>query len=288
MDLINSLDGIISAISNFLYSPWVPLFLVVGGFYLTFRTGFVQFKLFKESIRVVKEKPKNEKGISSFGALMMSTASRVGTGNIIGVSTSICLGGVGSIFWMWAIAIIGGASAFVESTLAQIYKKKNPDGTSYGGPAYYMESALKQPWLGMVFAVIIILTYAVGYNALASFNLQSTFAGFSFYDPESTPLLIGVILTVLFAFSIMCSETGKGFQPVGSLDGRYLHCRILDYYHHEYWSLPCHDCQCVCRCIQLQGYFRWIQRILPHVRNQAWLVLQRGWYGFCSQCRRYC
>ena len=203
MDLINSLDGIISAISNFLYSPWVPLCLVVGGFYLTFRTGFVQFKLFKESIRVVKEKPKDEKGISSFGALMMSTASRVGTGNIIGVSTSICLGGVGSIFWMWAIAIIGGASAFVESTLAQIYKKKNPDGTSYGGPAYYMESALKQPWLGMVFAVIIILTYAVGYNALASFNLQSTFAGFSFYDPESTPLLIGVILTVLFAFSIM-------------------------------------------------------------------------------------
>ena len=133
---------------------------------------------------------------------MVSTASRVGTGNIIGVSTSICLGGVGSIFWMWAIALIGGASAFVESTLAQIYKRRNPDGTSYGGPSYYMEAALGRRWLGVIFSVIILLTYAVGYNALASFNLQSTFAGFSFYHAETTPFIIGVILTVLFALSI--------------------------------------------------------------------------------------
>lgn len=134
---------------------------------------------------------------------MVSTASRVGTGNIIGVSTSICLGGVGSIFWMWAIALIGGASAFVESTLAQIYKRRNPDGTSYGGPSYYMEAALGRRWLGVIFSVIILLTYAVGYNALASFNLQSTFAGFSFYHAETTPFIIGIILTVLFALSIM-------------------------------------------------------------------------------------
>lgn len=134
---------------------------------------------------------------------MVSTASRVGTGNIIGVSTSICLGGVGSIFWMWAIALIGGASAFVESTLAQIYKRRNPDGTSYGGPSYYMEAALGKRWLGVIFSVIILLTYAVGYNALASFNLQSTFAGFSFYHAETTPLIIGIILAVLFALSIM-------------------------------------------------------------------------------------
>lgn len=134
---------------------------------------------------------------------MISTASRVGTGNIVGVSTAICLGGVGAVFWMWFIAIFGGASAYVESTLAQIYKRKNPDGSSYGGPSYYMETALKQRWLGVVFSVLIILTYALGYNALASYNLQSTFAGFSFYDAATTPAIIGVILGILFLICVM-------------------------------------------------------------------------------------
>ena len=99
-------------------------------------------------------------------------------------------------------AILGGASAFVESTLAQIYKRKNKDGSSYGGPSYYMETALRQRWLGVVFAIIIILTYAVGYNMLASYNLQSAFAGFSFYGDHS-PFLIGLILAVLFAACVL-------------------------------------------------------------------------------------
>lgn len=197
------IHSFISSFSGFLYNPWVPLFLVIGGFYLAFRTKFVQFRLFKESIKVVTEKPKGENSISSFGALMVSTASRVGTGNIIGVSTAICMGGVGAVFWMWAIAIIGGASAFVESTLAQIYKRKNPDGSSYGGPSYYMETALKQRWLGIIFAILVILTYAVGYNALASYNLQSTFAEFSFYNAKITPIVIGAVLAVLFALCVL-------------------------------------------------------------------------------------
>ena len=141
------LNNLIGAVSGFLYDPWVPLFLVVAGVVLTLWTGFPQIRMLKESFRVIMEKPKNADGMSSFGALMISTASRVGTGNIIGVSTAICLGGVGAVFWMWFIAIFGGASAYVESTLAQIYKRRNPDGSSYGGPSYYMESALKQRWL---------------------------------------------------------------------------------------------------------------------------------------------
>lgn len=203
MQILDSIHKFINSFSGFLYNPWVPLFLVIGGFYLAFRTKFVQFRLFKESIKVVTEKPKGENSISSFGALMVSTASRVGTGNIVGVSTAICMGGVGAVFWMWLIAIIGGASAFVESTLAQIYKRKNPDGSSYGGPSYYMETALKQRWLGIIFAILVILTYAVGYNALASYNLQSTFAEFSFYDQEVTPIVIGVILAILFAICVL-------------------------------------------------------------------------------------
>ncbi len=125
-------EEIINGISNALYSYILIILLVLGGLIFCFKTKFVQFRLFKEQIKAVTEKPADGKGVSSFQALMVSTASRVGTGNIIGVSTALCLGGFGSVFWMWVIAIIGSASAFVESTLAQIYKKKNADGTYSG------------------------------------------------------------------------------------------------------------------------------------------------------------
>ena len=201
--MVNIINTIVGEVSGVLYQPWcVPLILLLGGIILTIRSKFIQVRLFTECFKVVMERPKTENGISSFGALMMSTASRVGTGNIIGVATAICAGGAGAVFWMWVTAIIGGASAFVESTLAQIYKKKNPDGTSYGGPAFYMQDALKMRWLGVVFSVIIILTYAVGYNMLASYNLQSTFAAFDFYG-EAAPKVIGVILAVLFGIIVI-------------------------------------------------------------------------------------
>ena len=120
-------NKIIGAVSGVLYQPWcVPLILLFGGIYLTVRLGFPQVRLFKDCFKVLADKPETKNGISSFGALMISTASRVGTGNIIGVATAICAGGVGAVFWMWVTAIIGGASAFTESTLAQIYKKRNP------------------------------------------------------------------------------------------------------------------------------------------------------------------
>ena len=200
MDLINN---IINAVSGVLYQPWcVPLILLAGGIILTVGSRFIQVRLFTESFKVIMEKPTTEGGISSFGALMVSTASRVGTGNIIGVATAICAGGAGAVFWMWITAIIGGASAFVESTLAQIYKKKNSDGTSYGGPAYYMRDALGQRWLGVIFSILIIATYAVGYNMLASYNLQDTFTAFGFYN-ETTPVIIGVILAVLFGVIVI-------------------------------------------------------------------------------------
>ena len=202
-DILASIDGVVNAISGFLYDPWVPLFLVVAGLFFTFRTKLIQIRLLPESIRVIMEKPKTEGGTSSLGALLISTASRVGTGNIVGVSTAICLGGPGAVFWMWMTAVLGGASAYVESTLAQIYKRRAPDGSCYGGPSYYMETALRQRWLGVIFAIIIILTYAVGYNALASYNLQSAFSGFGFYNETSTPIFIGAVLAILFAVCVM-------------------------------------------------------------------------------------
>ena len=200
MEFINNL---ILSVVDFLYQPWfVPLILLAGGITLTVRSKFIQARLFTESFKVIMEKPASENGISSFGALMVSTASRVGTGNIIGVATAICAGGAGAVFWMWVTAIIGGASAFVESTLAQIYKKKNDDGTSYGGPAFYMRDALGQRWLGVIFSILIIATYAVGYNMLAAYNLQDTFTAFDFYS-KTTAIVIGVILAVLFGIIVI-------------------------------------------------------------------------------------
>ena len=200
--ILTAIDNVVNAISGFLYDPWVPVFLLAAGLYFTIRTGLIQFRLFGESIRVVMEKPKSKNGVSSFGALMVSTASRVGTGNIVGVSTAICVGGYGAVFWMWVTALLGGASAFIESTLAQIYKKRDKDGSSYGGPSYYIEAGLKQRWLGVIFAVVLICTYAIGYNMLASYNLQSSFSGFSFYG-KSTPIILGAILAVLFAICVL-------------------------------------------------------------------------------------
>ena len=191
----------IGSVNTVFYSYLLIILLVGGGLYFTVRTRGAQFTMIREQLRVVMEKPADGKGVSSFGALMVSTASRVGTGNIIGVSTALCLGGFGSVFWMWVIALIGCGSAFVESTLAQIYKKRGADGC-YGGPAYYIETALRCRPLAIAFSVLLILTYGVGFNMLASYNLQSTFSGYSFYDPAYTPWIIGAVIAVAVGYCL--------------------------------------------------------------------------------------
>ena len=197
------LNKIVGYINDALYSYILIIILVLGGLYFTIRTKAVQFRKIGEQIKSVGEKS-DGKGVSSFQALMVSTASRVGTGNIIGVSTALCMGGFGSVFWMWVIALIGAGSAFVESTLAQIFKKRGPEG-SFGGPAYYIEAAFKKRWLGIVFAVLLMLTYGVGFNMLASYNLQSTFSGFEFYQnhEEAFPWIIGGIIAILVAYCLI-------------------------------------------------------------------------------------
>ena len=176
--------------------------LIAGGLYFTVRTKGAQFRLLGAQIGAVTEKPKDGQGVSAFQALMVSTASRVGTGNIIGVSTALCLGGFGAMFWMWVIALIGGASALVESTLAQIFKRRGEQG-SYGGPAYYIEKGLGCKWLAIVFSVVLIVTYGVGFNMLASYNLQSTFSVYEFYNADYTGWIIGAILAVLVGFCLL-------------------------------------------------------------------------------------
>ena len=135
MNVLNQIDDV-------MYYPVLIIVLAAAGLFFSFRTRFVQLRLFGESCRLIMEKPTGTQKVSSFQALMVSTASRVGTGNIVGVSTAICLGGAGACFWMWLMCIIGASSAFIESTLAQIYKRKDKNGSCYGGPAYYIEHAL--------------------------------------------------------------------------------------------------------------------------------------------------
>ena len=203
---VSNLSSLIENISNFMYSYLLIIMLLAVGLYFTIRTKFVQFRFLGESIRLVTEKSNDKNSVSAFEALMVSTASRVGTGNIVGVANAIAIGGYGAVFWMWVIAIVGGASAFVESTLAQIYKKRDKDGGSYGGPAYYIEVAMGgKCWLGVIFAVALIATYAGGFNMLCSYNLISSLSGYSFYgDPETSlvPLICGALLTVLVGICV--------------------------------------------------------------------------------------
>ena len=195
MDLLLKVNG-------YLYYPILIIILIGAGLYFTVRTGFLQLSMFGESLRVLKEKP-HQGEVSSFQALMVSTASRVGTGNIVGVAQAICLGGYGAVFWMWLIAIIGGASAFVESTLAQIYKRRGEHGNSYGGPSYYIEIALGSRGLGVLFAVFLILTYAVGFNMLASFNMTDSFRVYDFFVEGRTTWVIGGILAIVAGYCIL-------------------------------------------------------------------------------------
>lgn len=192
--------------NDFLYGSFLILALIGTGIYFTIRTRFVQIRLLGQSFKVIAEKKENQESISSFHALMIATASRVGTGNIAGVSTALVLGGPGAVVWMWIMCIIGGASAFIESTLAQVYKR--PDGKVFkGGPAYYIETALKARWLGIIFAILLVLTFAFGFNGLQSYNITSAF---SYYIPDFTdshvPMGIGIFLSVISCYMFFCGS----------------------------------------------------------------------------------
>lgn len=186
------IDVVVNFGNNLLWTYLLIGLLLGLGVYFTIRTRFVQFRLFGEMFRVIFEKKDSSEGISAFQAFTISTASRVGTGNLTGVAIAISLGGPGAIFWMWMVAIIGMATSFIESTLAQVYKVK--DGEQFrGGPAYYMERALKQRGLGIAFAVLLTLCFGFIFNAVQANTISQ-----SFDDAfNMSPVIIGVILMIL-------------------------------------------------------------------------------------------
>ncbi|MBI0576981.1 alanine:cation symporter family protein [Neobacillus cucumis] len=153
-------EKLVTSINGFLWSPVLVIFIVAVGLYFSFRTRFLQIRHVKEMIRLLLSGKSSNEGVSSFQALAMSLSGRIGVGNIAGTATGIAFGGPGSVFWMWVITFIGAASAFVESTLAQIYKEKQ-DGEYRGGPAFYIEKGLGIKWFAVIFAVATLLAMAV-------------------------------------------------------------------------------------------------------------------------------
>ncbi|MGL5659086.1 MAG: alanine/glycine:cation symporter family protein, partial [Cetobacterium sp.] len=167
------------------------IMLLFVGTYFTLKTKFVQIRYFGQMIKILGDSVGHKGGVSSFKAFCISTASRVGTGNLAGVAIAIASGGPGAIFWMWLIAIIGGASSFVESTLAQIYKVK--DGEAFrGGPAYYMEKALNKRWMGVAFSILISITFGLIFN-----SVQSNTISLAFHEAfKLDRTIIGIVLAV--------------------------------------------------------------------------------------------
>ena len=208
-------NDVLTKINDVMYTYILIILLIAVGVYFTIRTKGAQFRLFGDGLKSIMEpteKSKDgEKKVSSFQALMISTASRVGTGNIAGIATAIAAGGPGAVFWMWLMALIGGASAFIESTLAQIYKVK--DGGQYrGGPSYYMERALGKRWMGILFSILLIICFAYGFNGLQAFNMSSALEYYiTDYSNTVWPMVVGVVLAVLFGLVIWGGTHRIGF-----------------------------------------------------------------------------
>lgn len=187
---------------------WIVLPVVVAlGLYFTVRSGVVQFRLIPEMFRTLTDKtPRASDGtpqsVSAFQAFTISAASRVGVGNIAGVGTAIALGGPGAVFWMWLMAFIGGASSFIESSLAQLFKIRDKDGFR-GGPAYYMQRGLKARWLGIWFAVILIICFPFAFSSLQANTISATVSGtIGEGAPAWLPWAVGVVVAALTALVV--------------------------------------------------------------------------------------
>ncbi|MGG1686558.1 alanine/glycine:cation symporter family protein [Pseudalkalibacillus sp. NRS-1564] len=189
------LSGIIDFSNNILWSYVLIAGLLGIGIYFTVASRFVQFRFFGEMFRVLGEKPDykdDSKNISPFKSFCVGAATRIGTGNLAGVAVAITLGGPGAVFWMWIVALLGGATAFIESTLAQVYKVKEKNAFR-GGPAYYIEKGLKARWLGIIFAVLIAITFGLIFNSVQSNTISLAFENaFSI-----NRLVIGLIITAI-------------------------------------------------------------------------------------------
>ncbi len=196
------LNSFVAGANNILWSYVLIAMLIGLGLWFTYKTNFVQILQMKEMFWVIAQSsrvPPPDGHISPFQAFCISTASRVGVGNIAGIAIAIVTGGPGAIFWMWVIATIGAATGFVESTLAQIYKTKKPGGGFMGGPAYYIKNALGSPFFAGVFAVLISITYGLIFNSVQAntmaLSIQESFGVPVAWTGVAVAALTGIIIS---------------------------------------------------------------------------------------------
>ena len=200
-------DFVTNTINNNIWTV-IPWLLIAAGLYFAVRTIVVQVRMLPEMFRAVMERPATQEendaeGISSFKAFTISAASRVGTGNVAGVAVAITTGGPGAVFWMWIVAILGGATAFVEATLAQLWKVRDEDADAYrGGPAYYLTKGLNAPKLASIFAVAITITFGFVYNAIQANSIAESFATSVGNDTFLFKFMVGVVLVIITALII--------------------------------------------------------------------------------------
>ena len=187
---------IITQVSDALWAYVLIAALLGCGLWFTWRTRFVQFRMIGEMVRLLADASvpaeREHKHVSSFQAFAVSVATRVGTGNLAGVATAIAIGGPGAVFWMWIIALIGAATAFVESTLGQLFKQRHAD-SFIGGPAYYIRRGLHSRWLSALFAVLLTITFGLSYNSIQSNTICSAMHEAFGWDP----LWVGVALAAV-------------------------------------------------------------------------------------------
>lgn len=207
-------ERIVSVINDIVWSPLLVVLLIFAGVFFSFKTGFVQvrrFGLLVKSLFAGSGGKKGEKkGISSFEAFCVALSGRVGTGNIVGVATAIALGGPGAVFWMWLIAFFGASTAFMESTLAQIYKFRHKTGFR-GGPASYIERGLKQKWMGILFAALTVLCYGLLLTTVQANGMSAALGNSYGVSPLSSGLILAAILGVVIIGGV------KSISKVASL-----------------------------------------------------------------------
>lgn len=217
MDFVQ--EKYIDPLSNVLYT-YVLIYLLLGaGLYFTYRTGGVQIRYFGKMLRQLgSSRGGAEGGISSFQAFCVGLASRVGTGNIAGVAIALTLGGAGAIFWMWIVAFVGMATAFVEATLAQIFKVKNEDGSFRGGPAYYIQRGLGSKTGGIVFAVLLVFTFGIAFNMVQANTIADVLKNAHTVDTQwSAVVLMLLAAPILFGGVRRISKVAEVVLPIMAL-----------------------------------------------------------------------
>lgn len=214
---------LLTTINDAVWTYFLIGVLICCGLYFTIKTRGVQFRMIGEMVRLLTDSvtgSKEQKHISSFQAFAVSVATRVGTGNLAGVATAIAIGGPGSVFWMWCIALIGSATAFVESTLAQLYKRRSTD-SFIGGPAYYILHGLHSKWMAALFAVLLTLTFGLSYNSIQSNTICSAMNEAFGWNPT----VVGIVITVVALFIVF-----GGIQRIANVSSVVVPVMAIGYF----------------------------------------------------------